>query len=144
MPSRASRPATRRNPKPSRPPLLPASPAIRTMDLYGRTDDGRLKLWDRARLVLPVTAFELDGRWIKDGHFVIDDKGDAVTVHCGNMANGNVSLLFMCSNAGFRSVPRSEIEPLLLGMVVVTAEDREINRQFIEVLFEWAKRMGEG
>lgn len=50
----------------------------------------------------------------------------------------------MCSDAGSRSVPRSEIEPLLLGMVVVTAEDREINWQLIEALRQLVKRAGEG
>lgn len=139
----ASRP--RRNLKPAgAPPPLPASPAIRTTDLYGRTADGRLELWDRARPVLPVTAFERDGPWIKSGHYVIDHEGDAVTVHCGNMTDGSVSVQFMCAALrSSRSVPRNEIEPLLLGRVVVTAEDRETNRKFIEVLRQWVNRMEE-
>ncbi len=132
----------RRPPQPSKPPNLPASSTIRRMDLYGRTPDGRLKLWDRDRPVLPVTSFELDGPWIKSGHYVINDNSDAVTVHCGNMTSGNVSVLTMCGGLGSRSVPRKVIEPLLLGWVVRTEEDVERDVAAINALFDWIERRG--
>lgn len=122
------------------PPRLPESSVIRRMDLYGRTPDGQLKLWDRDRPVLPVSRFEMDGPWIKGGHYVIDDEGEAVTVHCGNMTNGNVSVQVMCGALTSRSMPRRLIEPLLLGWVVRIEEDEARDIAFINALFDWIER----
>jgi hypothetical protein len=48
------------------------------------------------------------------------------------MASGNVSLLFMCSTGASRSVPRAEIEALLIGRVIPD-EDKEIMEMFEEL-----------
>jgi hypothetical protein len=119
-------------------PALP-SPAVRMMDLYGRPESGGPRaIWQRDAQVVPVSAFETDGRYIVSGHYVIDHNGAAVVVHCGNYVDGTVSLLFMRGDSGSRSVPRAEIEPLLLGKVVVdkaaqdirAAQLRELARMF--------------
>jgi len=83
-----SRPrTTRKPPRLKAAPSAPA-PAIRVMDLYGRAREGSPPiLWDRARPVMPISAFtpSSSAPWmIKSGHFVIDEDGVAITVHCGN------------------------------------------------------------
>ena len=91
-----------------KPPKIETAQPPRMTELIGLTDDGRLVLWDTS-LVQPVDRFETtdDGRWIEGGHYVIEWKGHAVTVHCGNMGNGNVSLLFMCSSGPSDPSPAS-------------------------------------
>jgi hypothetical protein len=89
--------------------------------LIGLTDDGRMVLWSTGD-VQPISKFPLQGSWIVSGHYVIDWKGHAITVHCGNMTDGNVSLLFMCSGQGTYSVPRAHVEQMLLGRVVPDPE----------------------
>jgi hypothetical protein len=99
-------------------PADPASPAIRApaaapstelrkTELIGLTDDGRMVLWSTEN-VRPVSAFATTKRgYIDGGHFVIEWKGHAITVHCGNYdstpQSGLISVQFMCNGA--RSVP---------------------------------------
>src|SRR5260370_14521241 len=144
-----SRPRTGKTAPKLKAPLSAPAPAIRVMDLYGRAGKGGpLILWGKARPVMPISAFEPNGTYpwmIDDGHFVIDEDGVAITVHCGNMISGNISLQFMCSRDDdglpySMGVPRSEIEPKLLGKVIVTAEDRAMNREFIKALYPFVKR----
>jgi hypothetical protein len=100
----------------------PAMP--RTIDLYGRPADGRPTLWKSAVQVEPVTAFERNGRWIRSGHYVIDHNGDAVVVHCGNVRDESVSVQFMHDELTPYILPRHVIESMLLGRVVVSAEQQ--------------------
>jgi hypothetical protein len=74
--------------------------------------------------VVPVTAFERNGRWIKSGHYVIDHYGDAVVVHCGNMRDESVSVQFMHQELTPYILPREMIESMLLGKVVVSEEQQ--------------------
>nr|WP_294528068.1 hypothetical protein [uncultured Rhodopila sp.] len=96
----------------------------RTIDLYGRTPDGRPNLWKRAVLVEPVSAFERTGRWIASGHYVIDHDGVAITVHCANADDGNVSVQFMHDESSSCVLPRSAVESMLLGKVAVSVEQQ--------------------
>jgi hypothetical protein len=57
--------------------------ATRTTELIGMDTDGRMYLWSTGE-VRPVSAFEVDGYFIKDGHYVIQWRDHAITVHCGN------------------------------------------------------------
>jgi hypothetical protein len=128
----------RKRPRTPKPPKLTA-PAPRTTELIGLTDDGRMVLWDTGQ-VQPVDRFETsaDGRWIKEGHYVINWTGHAITVHCGNMMSGNVSLLFMCSTGASRSVPRAEIEALLIGKVI---PDEAVHWETMEMFEELEEAM---
>jgi hypothetical protein len=102
-----------------------AAPQVaRTIDLYGRAENSRLILWRRAVQVMPVSAFERAGRWIRSGHYVIDYKGDAIVVHCANRADGRVSIQFMHDEWLIYAVDRSTIEPRLLGKMVVSEEQQ--------------------
>jgi hypothetical protein len=101
---------------------LPAM--TRTIDLYGRAADGRPMLWKRAVQVEAVTAFERNGRWIRSGHYVIDHNGDAIVVHCGNVRDESVSVQFMHEELTPYILPRGMIESMLLGRVVVSAEQQ--------------------
>jgi hypothetical protein len=97
---------------------LPQS-ETRTTELIGVDEDGVMSLWSVGE-VRPITAFRTtdEGRWIKSGHYVIDWKGHAITVHCGNLINGGVSVLFMCSAGNGTSMTRAEVEAMLIGEVV--------------------------
>jgi len=96
---------------------LPAFPT-RTMDLLGIGKGGQLYLWDAAAQVQPLSAFPRRGSMIVSGHYVLEEAGKAVTVHCGNMTDGSVSVQWMCSERPTLSFPRKVIEPLLLGRVI--------------------------
>jgi hypothetical protein len=96
----------------------------RTIDLFGRASDGRPLLWKRAVQVVPVSAFERSGRWIKSGHYVIDHNGDAVVVHCGNVCDESVSVQFMHEELTPYILPRGVIESMLLAKVVVSEKQR--------------------
>ena len=100
----------------------PALPRI--IDLYGRTPDGRPMLWKRAVPVDPIAAFACSGRWIVSGHYVIDHNGDAITVHCANADDGNVSVQFMHNESAPYALPRRTIELMLLGKVAVSEEQQ--------------------
>jgi hypothetical protein len=76
-----------------------------------------MSLWD-VGMVRPVTRFKSNGRWIEGGHYVIQWKGHAITVHCGNFTDGSISLQFMCSRAPVLSLPRAKVEAMLLGKVI--------------------------
>lgn len=106
--------AQRARPKRASAPIEP-----RKTELIGLTEDGRKVLWSTG-MVRPVSTFETSagGKWIKSGHYVIDWKGHAITVHCGNVADGTVSVQFMCMGLSSISMSRREIEGLLLGLVV--------------------------
>ena len=45
--------------------------------------------------VVPVTAVEHSGTWIKSGHHVINRNGDAIVIHCCNVSDHRVSVQFM-------------------------------------------------
>jgi hypothetical protein len=69
--------------------------------------DGRMYLWSTGE-VRPVSAFEINGPFIKDGHYVIQWKDHAITVHCGNtLVDGKlrVSVQFMCNRGTVLSMP---------------------------------------
>jgi hypothetical protein len=119
----------RRRPRAPKPPKLAASPP-RTTELIGLTDDGRMVLWSTGQ-VQPIDRFETgeNGRWIESGHYVINWKGHAITVHCGNMMDGNVDVQFMCNAGSSQSFPRTEVETLLIGKVI---RDEEARRQIME------------
>jgi hypothetical protein len=107
----------RAGPRAKAAPPLPASAEPRMTELIGLDEDGNMALWDTGN-VQPVTAFEVDGRWIKSGHYVIQWKGHAITVHCGNTAGGLISVQFMCSRNWTIYLPRPEVEAMLLGKVL--------------------------
>jgi len=96
----------------------------RTIDLYGRGPDGRPMLWKRAMQVVPVTVFDSNGRWIMSGHYVLNHNGEPIVAHCGNVEDGNVSVQFIHRELTPYSLPRSMIEPMLLGKVVVSEEQQ--------------------
>jgi hypothetical protein len=96
-----------------------------SIDQYGRApENGHPLLWKRGMQVVPVTAFERVGRWIKSGHYVINHNGDAIVVHCGNTGDESVSVQFMHEEMTPYSLPRRMIESMLLGKVVVSAEQQ--------------------
>ncbi len=112
---------------------LPAFPT-RTMDLLGIGQGGQLYLWDAAAQVQPLSAFPRRGSMIVSGHYVLEEAGKAVTVHCGNMTDGSVSVQWMCSERPTLSFPRKVIEPLLLGKVIQDpAKEAEILRLLREL-----------
>lgn len=129
-----TRPSRRKAPK------LKPTPAPRTTELIGLTEDGRMVLWNENGQVQPVSKFETieNGRWIASGHYVIDYKGHAITVHCGNMADGSVSLQFMCNRAAIRSFSRAEVERMLIGKVIQSEESKAVDREILKRLTEWA------
>jgi hypothetical protein len=97
----------------------------RTIDLYGRAADGRPMLWKRAMEVVPVTAFERSGRWIRSGHYVISYNGDVVAVHCGNADDDrSVTLQFVHGELTPTFFSRETVESMLLGKVVVSEEQQ--------------------
>jgi hypothetical protein len=107
----------------SRPPNSETFAIPRRIDLYGRAaENGQPLLWKRGVQVVPVTAFERIGRWIKSGHYVINHNGDAIVVHCGNTGDESVSVQFMHDELTPYSLPRGMIESALLGKVVVSEE----------------------
>jgi hypothetical protein len=108
-------------PRPRKAPKLKAEPEAREVELIGCDEDGWMSLWS-VGMVRPVTRFESHGRWIEDGHYVIQWKGHAITVHCGNFADGTVSVLFMCSRLRSISLPRAKVEAMLLGKVIPDPE----------------------
>lgn len=103
----------------NKPRKIEPAPAPRKTELIGLTADGRLVLWDTG-MVQPISRFETTdgGLWIQGGHYVIEWKGHAITVHCGNFTNGDVSVLFMCSRLDALAMPRAEVEAMLLGKVI--------------------------
>jgi len=119
--------------------VLKVSTGPREMELIGVDEDGQMSLWDTG-LVQPVSAFETTegGQYIESGHYVIEWKGHAITVHCGNRTDGTVSILFMCSGGGSFSMQRAEVEAMLLGKVIpdpiVQAEIREGLKRLTENL----------
>lgn len=96
-----------------------------TIDLFSRAlDENHLLLWKYAVQVVPVSAFERIGGWIKSGHYVIDYKGDAIVVHCGNRPDRRISVQFMVGEPVVYAAVCSAIEPMLLGRVVVSKEQQ--------------------
>jgi hypothetical protein len=73
---------------------------------------------------MPTNVFERNGRWISSGHYVIDHCGDAIVVHCGNIANGLISVQFVLDEVLVYEVACKTIEPLLLGMVVASKDQQ--------------------
>jgi len=122
-------------------PKIETAPEPRMTELIGLTDDGRMILWDNG-MVQPVSRFETieRGRWIESGHYVIDWKGHAITVHCGNYVNGDVSVLFMCSRGDSIAMSRPAVEALLLGKVipdpVIQAKISRSLKQLLDMLVD--------
>lgn len=114
------------------------TPIDRIMDLLGVGKDGNLYLWEAAQKVRPVSRFERCGSGIVCGHYVIEHRGAAVTVHCGNLTDGRIGVLFMCGGLETLRLDRKSIEPRLLGKVipdpVAAAEITEMLRQAAERL----------
>jgi hypothetical protein len=99
--------------------------STRTIDLYGRASDGQPMLWKRAMEVVPVTAFERTGRWIRSGHYVISYNGDEVAVHCGNADDDAlVTVQFVHGELTPYVLSREVVESMLLGKVVVSDEQQ--------------------
>jgi hypothetical protein len=107
---------------PVKPPAL-APLETRRQELIGCDEDGNMSLWDTGN-VRPLTAFEPHNPpWMIDsGHYVIEWKGHAITVHLGNATGGRITVLFMCSGAGYLYMPREVVEPMLLGKVIPDPE----------------------
>ena len=119
----------------------PIVQATRTMDLIGLTKDGRLVLWSAAKQVRPITTFPAGGYFIQAGHYVINWKNHAVTVHLSNLPSGDVGLMFMCGGGEERVMTRAEVEPLLLGIVVPDpAHEAEICRMLRELTADLTAR----
>ena len=93
----------------------------RDMELIGLDVDGRMSLWAVGK-VEPVKRFDyfMDSgvRRIHAGHYVIDWKGYAITVHCCCDFTGNVRVQFMCNSGSSIPMPRKEVEDMLLGKVI--------------------------
>jgi hypothetical protein len=111
-----------------------------TMDLYGRTGDARLMLWKRAAQVVPTNAFERNGRWITSGHYVIGHYDNVIVAHCGNVAEGVVSVQFMHDELQIYEVRRCTIEPMVLGKMVVSEEQQAsvVEGRRLSTLFQTA------
>ena len=97
----------------------------------GLADDGRMVLWD-VGMVRPISRFEVSTPpFIKSGHYVIDWKGHAITVHCGSEMRGGrwgIGIQFMCGSVvAFAS--RAEAERMLIGEVV---HDPEADKRLME------------
>lgn len=114
----------------------PPAPAIRTMDLLGIGKDGHLYLWDAAQQVRPVSTFERRGSGIVCGHYVIEHLGAAITVHCGNLADGRVSIQYMCGGLESLYLARKYVEPMLLGKVI---QDPVKEAEILRLLREMTK-----
>ncbi len=99
------------------PPASPAQPETRMTELIGLDEDGNMSLWAVGE-VRPVSRFEGNGPWIDGGYYVVQWKGHAITVHCGNVTGRLVSVLFMCSRNMQIFLPRAEVEAMLLGKVI--------------------------
>ena len=120
---------------------LRASLQLRTMELIGLAEDGRMFLWSTGD-VQPVSAFEtvMYGRvrGIRSGHYVIDVAGHAIVVHCGALTDGGVSVQFMCRRGPVLRVSRQSVEAILLGRVipdpVKQAEISKLLHEITEVL----------
>jgi hypothetical protein len=109
----------------SRPPNGELSAVPRTIDLYGLAPDGGPPLlWKHAMPVMPIDVFERNGRWIRTGYYVIDYMGDAIAVHCGNQYDEDVNVQFVVGEPTAFSVPRAMIETMLLGRVMISAEQQ--------------------
>ena len=133
MGTKSSAPTTSKRPHRRKPPKIEPPSEPRKTELIGLTGDGRMVLWDEG-MVQPIDRFPTKGPWIESGHYVIDWKGHAITVHCGNMTDGRIGVLFMCSALSSVSMPRAEIEPLLIGKVVQSDEHKaEMRRLFAEM-----------
>lgn len=123
---RSKRPVANQPP----PKLLPPTETRKT-ELIGMDVDGSMYLWTTGN-VQPASAFEeFDDRYIKSGHYVIQWKGQAITVAIGNFADGDISVHFMCSRGPILSMKRVEIEPLLLGRVI---EDPEKSAELLHLI----------
>jgi hypothetical protein len=118
---------------------MTTAPTTRTTELIGMDEDGRMYLWDTGE-VRPITAFESDADGlIKHGHYVIQWKGHAITVHCGMaLVRGvwRISVQFMCSDAPVLYMSRAEVEPMLLGEVI---PDPELEAQILRELKAWGE-----
>jgi hypothetical protein len=121
--------ATRKRPDRAKAPRLRPAAELRETELIGLAEDGRMIFWQNG-LVRPITAFrtsESHGRrWIRDGHYVIEWKGHAITVYCSNTSSAAKSVVvqFMCSNRWCVSMPVAQVEAMLLGEVVDPPEHR--------------------
>lgn len=119
------------------------APDLRITELIGLTEDGRMVLWSTG-MVQPVDRFETShgGCWIESGHYVIDWHGHAITVHCGNFADGSVSVQFMCGALRSVSMLRADVEKLLLGKVIpdpVAAAEISKKLQEMDAIFKAMK-----
>lgn len=115
-------------------PKAASSAELRKTELIGLTDDGRMVLWDTG-MVRPIGRFEMTGgNFIKSGHYVIEWKGHAITVHCGNEMRGGrwgIGVLFMCSSGSSVFMDQTEVEPMLIGELVRNPEsERRITEAF--------------
>lgn len=104
-------------------PAMPARPSIvhptRTTDLIGLTDDGRLVLWSAAAQVRPMTVHPTKGAPPANGHYVIEWKGHAITVHLSGQGGGKTCVQFMCSGSNSCvTMTRARLALLVLGVVV--------------------------
>ena len=111
----------------------------RQTELIGLTEDGRLVLWD-VGLVRPINRLPMDGALIKSGHYVIEWRGRAITVHLGNAARRRVSVLFVCNTTPSFSLTRSEVNGLVIGEVVRSEADLKITDLLLEAIQMFAMK----
>ena len=64
-----------------------------------------------------ITRFPTDGALIVEGHYLVENEGEPVTVHCSNPADGRVGVQYMCGG-GTLYATRKDVERMLCGRVV--------------------------
>jgi hypothetical protein len=135
----------RKRPHRRKAPTVPESTTPRETELIGLAEDGRMVLWGTG-VVRPISRFENStGTFIKSGHYVIEWKGHAITVHCGNMMREDgrwgIGIQFMCSTAASVFTTRPEAERMLIGEVMRDPEaERRIEEAFARVEEAFRKR----
>lgn len=109
----------------------------RNTELIGMDTDGQMYLWSTGN-VRPITAFEIvAGRYIKNAHYVIQWKGQAITVHCSGRCP-SVIVQFMCNRGPVICMRQTEVEAMLLGEVV---PDPELEARSARILKECNERI---
>ncbi len=94
-------------------------PPVQTMELLGLGPDGHLYVWQDKAQVQPLSHFpDEPGRLFSSGHYLIEWKGHAITVHCGLSCYGQVVVQFMCGGLPTIALAKKAVETMLLGKVL--------------------------
>jgi hypothetical protein len=116
------------------PTVAPQPP--RKMELIGLTNDGRMLLWIPAWFSRSTASrHRLAGKpFIVGGHYVIEWKAHAITVHCSSVLSGGrwcVGVLFMCGRRSTIPMARRDVKAMLIGKVI---RDPVVDAQIMESL----------